>query len=549
MRDMSSEKSTLYLRFNWAYFTLGVVIIIGVQALYGVNVVRWRNSPDFGWRTMYDSGPNVVAQVLEIGEAAGLRAGDTILSINGKPYSTFDALFFKVRNNEPGSVNTYTLQRDGKTIDISITTGRIGFESILFRSVPLFLIGLVYIIIGVLVFLMKPRATESWLFFIMTSFIGMQLSLGAPSDLMRPMWLYDVRLFIDAFVPAPIIHLALRFPKTHSFLKKRPWLWIVPYLLSFIHFILYKITIKYYWDPAPLLDFAGNIYIDLAVLTFILSMLWGRLKDPSVIIQRQAQVILLGITFGFLIPLIDSLLRFYWDTYLFPDPTIGYAVFLIFFPLSIGYTIVKHDLFAIDALIKRAYGYVLTTGAIAGTYAIFVLISNIAFGRFEVTKSPMFPLIFILAIVFFFNPVRNRVQKFVDRIFYRLEYDYQATIKKVSETMRSLLNLDKILNSMMDIALGTMFIDSGRVMLLNKEKQVYECLAMAGKREDLRSGTDPTSILPDETKTTMAGVGQQKTAVSRSSKLETEVVVEAETGLRDKKRKGVKAFKIRTASR
>jgi len=347
---------------------------------------------------------------------------------------------------------------------------------------------------------MKPRATESWLFFVMTSFLGIHLSYGAPSDLMHPLWVFDVRLFIDVVFPAPIIHLALRFPKTRTFLKKRPMLWIVPYLLSLIHFILYKITIKYYWDPAPLLDLAGNIYLILTVLTFIISMLWDRLKDASVIIQRQAQVLLLGITFGFVVPTIDLLLRFYWDTYLFPDPTIGYVVFLILFPLSIGYTIVKHDLFAIDTLIKRAYGYVLTTGAIAGTYAVFVLISNIAFGRFEVTKSPMFPLIFILAVVFFFNPVRNRVQKFIDRIFYRLEYDYQVTVQKVSETMRSLLNLDEILKAMMDIALGAMFIDSGRVMLFSREKQVYECLAMAGQREGRRVGTEPTSILPDDTK-------------------------------------------------
>ena len=62
----------------------------------------------------------------------------------------------------------------------------------------------------------------------------------------------------------------------------------------------------------------------------------------------------------------------------------------------------------------------------------------------------MFPLIFILGVVFFFNPVRNRIQKFIDKVFYRLEYDYQETVQKISETMRSSLKLDEVGKAMID---------------------------------------------------------------------------------------------------
>jgi serine phosphatase RsbU (regulator of sigma subunit) len=480
---MSSETLSSRLDRHWMFFTFAMTLIVVVYVLYGVNMVRWRNSPDFGWRTMYNSGPNVVAEVLEAGHKAGLRAGDNILAINGRPYTTFDELYFEIRHDEPGSINTYTVQRDGETLEIGITTSRIGWVAVLWRSGGLLVIGLVYVLIGVLVFLMKPQAVESWLFLVMTTFLGIHVSYNAPSDLMRPMWLFDVRLFVDVFFPAPIIHLGLRFPKTRSFLHRMPWLWVVPYLLSLIHFVLYQITIEHYWDPAPFLDLFGNLYLILAILVFLASMVWNALKDPSIMIQRQSQVIFLGIALAIGIPTIDFVLRFYGEVYLFPNPTVGYAVFLILFPLSIGYTIVKYDLFAIDTLIKRTYGYVLTTGAIAGAYALFVLVSDLAFGRFGVTRSPMFPLIFVLAVVFLFNPVRNRVQKFIDRVFYRLEYDYQETVQRISETMRSLLKLDEILKAMMDIAVGVMFIDWGCVLLLNREQQAYECLTVAGERE------------------------------------------------------------------
>ncbi|HEA68414.1 MAG TPA: GAF domain-containing protein [Desulfobacterales bacterium] len=495
---MNTNKFTSALRNPWAYFALAFIPTLVVFILYGINIVKWRNSPDFGWRTMYESGPNMVTEAFKRGEEAGLRVGDTILAINGQAYSTFDELFFKIRHEEPGSVNAYTVMRDGKEREISIITGRLGLLPVLRRSGPLFVIGFVYFMIGVLVFLMKPRARESWLFLVMTSFLGAMISYQSPSDLMRPLWLFNVRNFIEIFLPAPMMYLALRFPKTRTFLIKQPKLVAFPFMLSLILFVIIRMNSTAYWNIPSTLNHIYNLSIMLSVLTFLVSMVWNFLRDPSAAVRLQSQAILVGIFIGFFIPVADLLARSYLNVYLFPDPVIGFMLFLTAFPLSIGFTIVKYDLFAIDAVIKRTYGYLLTTGTIAGSYALFVLVSNLIFGRFEVTKSPIFPVVFILAVIFLFNPIRNRVQRFIDRVFYRLEYDYQETIQRISETMRTLLGLDEIGKSIMDTALGAMFIDSGSVMLLNREKQTYQCLTRAGKREERRDRTEAESTFPVE---------------------------------------------------
>jgi serine phosphatase RsbU (regulator of sigma subunit) len=221
-------------------------------------------------------------------------------------------------------------------------------------------------------------------------------------------------------------------------------------------------------------------------------------KSPSEIVKLRAKVILLGFAISASGLLFEAISNVLFHVYIAPKFTYYLPLFVLA-PLAIGYSIVKHDLFDIDAIIKRTYGYILTTGAIAGIYGLFVFISNLALGRFEITKSPMFPLIFILAVVFLFNPIRNRVQKFIDRVFYRLEYDYQETVQRISETMRSLLNLDQIGKAIMDTALGTMFIDSGGVMLLNPRKEAYECLIVTGEREKYgtRAGAED-ALLADE---------------------------------------------------
>jgi sigma-B regulation protein RsbU (phosphoserine phosphatase) len=54
--------------------------------------------------------------------------------------------------------------------------------------------------------------------------------------------------------------------------------------------------------------------------------------------------------------------------------------------------------------------------------------------------------------------------------------------------MRSLLNLDQIGRGIMNTALGTMFIDHGYVLLLDRDGNTYDCLVEAGRAETTTAG-------------------------------------------------------------
>lgn len=465
---------------RWVTFALALLPIAASYALYGVNIVQWRNAPDFGWRTMYDSGPNYVAEVMGAGWEAGLRAGDRIVAINGKAYRTFDELYFKLREEEPGSVNVYTVERDGTRLEIGVTTGVLGLRSALLRSGPIFLIGLVYALIGVLVFLMKPFTAESWVFLAMTSLFGLEISYGAPAHLMRPFWLYDLRLLIDTSFQAPLIHLALIFPKVRTFLRKRPVLALAPYAVSLALFLAFKLVSSAYWDAPPFLGRLNLGFLLLAVVIFLASLLWNILKGASIVIRLQSQVIFVGIILGFFIPTFDLASREIWKVHLFPSPALGFAVFLSMFPLSIGYTIVKHDLFAIDVIVRRAYGYMLSTATIVGTYAWIVLILNVTLQSSEVYRSPLFSILFALAVVFFFGPLHERIQTLVDRVFYRQRYDYRKTIRETSEAMIRILDQGEIHRTLVGSVVREMFLENGLVLLPDPEAQRYRVLVGEG---------------------------------------------------------------------
>jgi serine phosphatase RsbU (regulator of sigma subunit) len=471
-------------RTYWIYFALTMVLVTLLYALYGINVVRWQNSPDFGWWPMYESGPNIVAEVMELGEEAGLKVGDTIQSINGRSYSTFNELFFEVRNDEPGSVNSYIVIRDGKPVEISITTGSLGLKGVLSISGPLFGMSLVYIIIGIIIFLMKPQAKVSWLFLIMTCFLGLYLSYSTPSYLMRPLWLYDVRRFIELIFPATLIHLTLRFPKTRAALIKHSWLWTLPYAVSIVLFILFMTTSSAYWEAGPILLFLNTLYLLLSVIIFLGSTIWNVLMEKSVIVRLQSQVISIGTLIGFLLPSLDLLLRTKWDTYLFPHPDLGIGLSLICFPLSIGYTIVKHDLFAIDVIVRRTYGYVLSIVTIVGAYALIISVLDVISQSGEAARSPLFSIVFALVVVFSFRPLHERLQRFVNNMFYRQKYDYRQTIKDISEAMIRILDPEQIYRRLIGSVVNEMFLENGVLLLPNPDRKFFQSQIVVGDDAD-----------------------------------------------------------------
>jgi class 3 adenylate cyclase len=149
-----------------------------------------------------------------------------------------------------------------------------------------------------------------------------------------------------------------------------------------------------------------------------------------------------------------------------------------------AYAIAKHNLFDVDVYIKRAVGYAIMTAIVVGAYLSISIPLNLLVGKYQIAQSRAFPILFTLGVILVFNPLRDRIQAFVDRVFFRLEYNYQDTVQKISETMRSLLNQDQICRGIMKFALEPMFVDSGSVMILSKDKSEYECFIQTDERQE-----------------------------------------------------------------
>ena len=118
------------------------------------------------------------------------------------------------------------------------------------------------------------------------------------------------------------------------------------------------------------------------------------------------------------------------------------------------YAIVKHKLLNISIIVREGLVYSALTVLFAGFYVLVVLFANYSLSHF-VRSSPILTTVLVVFVsVMIFQPVRDRVQSVVDRLFFMGEYRYQKTINDLSEEnrrlFRTLLQADKL------SALGTL---------------------------------------------------------------------------------------------
>jgi hypothetical protein len=106
-------------------------------------------------------------------------------------------------------------------------------------------------------------------------------------------------------------------------------------------------------------------------------------------------------------------------------------------PVSIGMAILRYRLYDIDLIINRTLVYGTLTASLAAIYVGSVASLQYAFRALTGEGSQISIVASTLAIAALFNPMRRRVQGFVDRRFYRSKYDARKTLEAFSAKLRA----------------------------------------------------------------------------------------------------------------
>ncbi len=148
----------------------------------------------------------------------------------------------------------------------------------------------------------------------------------------------------------------------------------------------------------------------------------------------------------------------------FDDPDLLWYLFLagmyrllfLAIPLSIGFAILRSGLWGIDVVINRALVYGSLTASLAVVYLGSVMLLQGLLRALTGQESQLAIVASTLAIAALFNPLRRRVQAFVDRRFYRRKYDAAKTLSAFNARLRDETELDTLSGDVVGVVNETM---------------------------------------------------------------------------------------------
>src|SRR5215217_3324479 len=125
-------------------------------------------------------------------------------------------------------------------------------------------------------------------------------------------------------------------------------------------------------------------------------------------------------------------------------------------PIAMGLAIFRYRLYQIDILINRTLVYGSLTVVLAALYFGSILVFQVLFRAFTGQESQLAVVASTLAIAALFEPLRRRIQSFIDRRFYRRKYDARKTLEAFSSKLRTETDLDTLSADLIDVIRETM---------------------------------------------------------------------------------------------
>ena len=132
---------------------------------------------------------------------------------------------------------------------------------------------------------------------------------------------------------------------------------------------------------------------------------------------------------------------------------ITFALGILMLPLGAGIGVLRYRLFDIDVIINRTLVYGLLTAILAGVYFVGVVGVQTLL---RVSNSPFIIVITTLLIAALFQPLRHRLQRFIDRRFYRARYDARKTLDTFGASLRSEVELAQLTDHLLATVEQTM---------------------------------------------------------------------------------------------
>jgi signal transduction histidine kinase len=166
-----------------------------------------------------------------------------------------------------------------------------------------------------------------------------------------------------------------------------------------------------------------------------------------------------------------------------------------FFPVAVGYGMVRRQLFDFRIAAKSSAAYGAATLAITGVFAFMITFADELVARYGVNVRSVQVVLLFLAILAF-NPLRERMQGLVDNFFDRDRSRYREAVREISEAMVSMLSMEEIGDRILAALTDAMGVSRAIVLLFDETDRVLRASAWRGDWDQDDIGAEISSDHP-----------------------------------------------------
>lgn len=441
----------------------------------------------------------------EPADRAGLRADDLLTAINGHRIVDYDTLTATDELWRRGVPLTFTLIRDGATIERIVTPGAsFPWSALAATAIPC----LAYLAIGLLAFGESPNDIRIRLLFGFSLAVALEFALPASISTI-PWWTPVQYVLFDLLTGLQIgllLHLASLIPQPASWFRRSRWLPAGYYVVGAVIGIVTAastVLTAMLDDPPRLLDDIGVVVFNSWVLPLWSVAVTGILAHqllhaPTTRARRQAGMVFAGILPWAAYQLIYQLAVPMGQSA--PDwlETIQPAALLVF-PIAVFIAVFKFELLDITLVLRRSVALVLVTASLVALFVIVVGIGHAAFGSMGDATGPSIAAMSLAMLVLglLFAPVRRSVQSVVDRRLFPERRETARRLTDLTAELPTLGSLPAMGKRMVDETVRVFGVETATLLVADPSTGVLVSLASSSADPDRRFGST-LLIEPDD---------------------------------------------------
>lgn len=450
-----------------AFDRASIAVLLGALALLSLGgAALWSQATDPSDGTRLGPSPavwrsgGVVATTVDQ-PPDGLRTGDLVIAVEGRSLESWARSLFAPSSSRPvlqvGQILTYTVVREGRTLDVPVTLRRFPLAANLAYAWGIVAFALAFLAVAMFVFANRPADPGARTMLLTSAGVAANAlgSLGLEvSDLVgrgMSFWLFQTTN-VGAYLLfwSAAVHFALVFPRPQPALRRHPWVVPVLYVAPVAAQTAYVAAMGAI--ASSTLDWIGRSNVSLItevyLVLLLVAVIAGYRSAPDPTSRQQVRWVALALVASGGIALALGTL---------PELVLGHAVldwnaqalFGLMVPFAIAAAILRHRLFGIEVIVNRALVYGVLTACVVATY---VLVVGYLGALFETRDNLAISVVAASLVALLFQPLREWLQRSVNRLMYGERDSPYEVIARLGHRLEATLAPEAVLPTIVESA-------------------------------------------------------------------------------------------------